>query len=159
MSSRYLCIEDIFDVVFHFAIFLAFGIDFTGSVLAYSIFFQWSTVVDRVHIPRSVHTLARDLRAVLLRTRSAIGPAVLLGGAALFLLRNEIGAPMRHLAPAVVTNPDQAATLFLFAIVLPLALGYLGLRAINAAKQVLQHEARAATLAGTNRARSASARG
>jgi hypothetical protein len=146
-------------VGFHFAIFLAFGIDFTASVIAYSIFFQWSTVIDRLRIPQSARMLAKDFRAVLWRTRLAVGPAVLLGGVALFLLHNRIGTPMRYLAAPVATNPDQAATLFLFAIVLPLALGYLGLRAINAAKQVLQHEAGSATLAGTNRARSASARG
>jgi hypothetical protein len=146
-------------VGFHFAIFLAFGIDFTGNVIAYSIFFPWSTVVDRLHIPQSARTLAKDVRAVLWRTRVAVGPAVLLGGVALFLLHNRIGTPMRYLAPPVVTNPDQAATLFLFAIVLPLALGYLGLRAINAASQFLQDAGGAATLAGTNRARSASARG
>ena len=123
-------------VVFHFAIFLAFGIDFTGNVVAYAIFFPWSTVVDRLRVPRAVHTVTDDLRAALARAGMAVGPVVLVGGACLFLLRDRIGTPMRHLAPPVVPNPDQAATLFLFALALPVALAYLGVRAIEAGKRV-----------------------
>jgi hypothetical protein len=123
-------------VVFHFAIFLAFGIDFTGNVVAYAIFFPWSTAVDRLRTPRALHTATGDLRSALSRARVLVGPAVLVGGAALFLLRDRIGTPMRHLAPPVVANPDQAATLFLFALALPVALAYLGVRAIDAARRV-----------------------
>lgn len=120
-------------VVFHFAIFLAFGIDFTGSVVAYSIFFPWSTAVDRVRVPRSAQALAGNVGGMLSRLRVVVGPAVLLGGVALFLLRDRIGAPMRHLAPPVVSNPDQAATIVLFAIALPVAFAYVLVRAASAA--------------------------
>jgi hypothetical protein len=50
----------------------------------------------------------------------------------LFLLRDRIGTPMRHLAPPVVSNPDQAATILLFAIALPVALAYILARAASA---------------------------
>jgi uncharacterized membrane protein YphA (DoxX/SURF4 family) len=125
-------------VVFHFAIFLAFGIDFTGSVVAYSIFFPWSMAVDRVRIPGPVRTLGSDLRAALSRLRVVIGLGVVLGGVALFLLRDRVGAPMRHLAPPVVSNPDQAATILLFAIALAVALAYILSRAAGLASRVSQ---------------------
>jgi Vitamin K-dependent gamma-carboxylase len=133
VSPRRLRIFCAAAVAFHFAIFLAFGIDFTASVVAYSIFFPWSTAVDRVRIHRSLATLAGDLGAMLSRLRVALGLAVLLGGVALFLLRDRIGMPMRHLAPPVVSNPDQAATILLFAIALPVALAYILSRAASAA--------------------------
>ena len=122
-------------VVFHFAVFLAFGIDFTANVVAYAIFFPWSTAVDRLRVPRAVHTVTGDLRAALSHARLVVGPVVLVGGAALFVLRDRIGTPMRHLAPPLVANPDQAATLSFFALVLPVALAYLGVRAIDAARR------------------------
>lgn len=146
-------------VVFHFAIFLAFGIDFTGSVVAYSIFFPWSTVVDRIRIPRSLNRRVNDLFSLLSRARVVVGLAVVFGGAALLLLRNWIGTPMRHLAPPVVSNPDQAATFLLFAIALSLALSYIGLRAVSSARRVLRpaatsaparQEAAAATVSGAD---------
>jgi hypothetical protein len=51
----------------------------------------------------------------------------------LFVLRDRIGMPMRHLAPPGVSNPDQAATILLFAIALPIALAYILSRAASAA--------------------------
>jgi hypothetical protein len=123
-------------VVFHFAIFLAFGIDFTASVVAYAIFFQWSTVVDRLHLPRRLHSRTDAVGAFLSRSGIAVGPAVALAGIGLFLLRDRFAAPMRYAASLVVTNPDRVATLSLFAIALLLAVAYLGLRATGSAKQV-----------------------
>jgi hypothetical protein len=123
-------------VVFHFAIFLAFGIDFTGSVVAYAIFFQWSTVVDRLQLPRRRHPPTDAVGAFLSRTGIAVGPAVALAGIGLFLLRDRFAAPMRYVASLVVTNPDRPATLSLFAIALLLAVAYLVLRAMGSAKQV-----------------------
>ena len=32
--------------MFHFAVFLAFGIAFTRNVVAYSIFFEWSRLIE-----------------------------------------------------------------------------------------------------------------
>jgi hypothetical protein len=129
-------------VVFHFAIFLAFGIDFTGSVVAYSIFFPWSAVGDRVRIPRVVHAVTDELGAMLTRARVVVAAAVLLAGGALFLLRDRIGTPMRHLASPVVSNADQAATMVVFAIALPLSFAYFGFRVVSAARHVRRRSRR-----------------
>jgi uncharacterized membrane protein YphA (DoxX/SURF4 family) len=121
-------------VVFHFGIFLVFGIDFTGSVVAYAIFFEWSTVIDRLHVPRAALALAERLCKFLAQIRAAIGPAVLVAGAALYLLTVRIGPPLRHLVSPVVANPDRAAALCVFGLALPVALTYIILNTTSAAR-------------------------
>lgn len=128
-------------VVFHFAIFLGFGIAFTGSVVAYSVFFEWSTVIDRLHVP-TAGAVAKHLCEFVSRARAAIGPAVLLAGAALYLLTDHIGVPMRYLASGVVTNPTRAATLFLFGLALPVALAYILRQTIMATRQIVRRRSR-----------------
>jgi hypothetical protein len=112
-------------VVFHFAVFLAFGIAFTRNVVAYSIFFEWSRLIDRLPVREAAHETAPHLRESLTRIRAWIGPAVLLAGVALYLLTEDVGAPIGHLAPRVVTSPSQSATFVVFAFALPAALAYL----------------------------------
>jgi uncharacterized membrane protein YphA (DoxX/SURF4 family) len=147
VSPRWIRLFCAAAVVFHFGIFLAFGIDFTGSVVAYSIFFEWSTVIDRLHVPRTTAALAKHFSESLSRIRAAVGPAVLLAGAALYLLTVHIGAPMRNLASRVVTNPDQAASLFAFGIALPVALIYIVLRTTSATRHIVRRRSKAARAA------------
>ena len=111
-------------VVFHFAIFLGFGIDFTASVVAYAVFFEWSAVIDRLRTPGTEPPASRAARELLWRRRAALGPAVLLAGVALYLLTDHFGAPIKRLAPRIVANPDQAATLLVFGVALAITLAY-----------------------------------
>ena len=67
-------------VVFHFVVFLAFGIAFTRNVVAYSVFFEWSRIIDRLHVPRAAEETTTHLRESLRRARVWIGAAVLLAG-------------------------------------------------------------------------------
>lgn len=138
LSPRWMRLFCAVAVLFHFAIFLAFGIDFTASVVAYAIFFEWSTIADRI-LPDAVHGTATRIGDLFRRARIAVGPAVLVAGAALYLLAARVGAPLRNVAPPVVSNPDQAATLCVFAVALPVALTYVAVRAIRTARQVTGH--------------------
>jgi hypothetical protein len=124
-------------VVFHFGIFLAFGIDFTPSVAAYAVFFEWSAVADRVAVPDGLRALPDPGRRLLRHTRAA-GAAVVLAGTALYLLRAHVGAPLRNVAPPVVANPDQAATLLVFAAAVPLAVAYIVFRGIRATRRLMR---------------------
>ena len=131
-------------VVFHFGVFLAFGIAFTASVVAYSVFFEWSSIIDRLHVGRAAGEIATHLREMLSRMRAVIGPVVLLAGVALYLLTVDIGAPIRRLAPRVVTGPDKAATLVFFVFALPVALTYIVLRMAGATTQLVQRRSETA---------------
>jgi uncharacterized membrane protein YphA (DoxX/SURF4 family) len=125
-------------VLFHFAIFLAFGIDFTASIVAYAIFFEWSPVADRILASDMLRAVASRIAALFQRARRAVGAVVLVAGAGLYLLTAGVGAPLRDAASPVFANPDQAATLFVFAVALPLALAYIALRASRHAGRVMR---------------------
>jgi len=134
-------------VVFHFTIFLAFGIDFTRSVVAYSIFFEWSGVIDRLYVKRTAEPIADRVGQLLTRMMPAIGPLVVVTGVALYLLTLRIGAPVRYITEPVATNPDRAATLIAFGVVLPLALVYLVVHTRNATNRVVRRGSRASRAA------------
>jgi hypothetical protein len=132
-------------VVFHFAVFLAFGIAFTRNVVAYSIFFEWSRLIDHLHVRQAAEeTATTHLRESLTRIRAWIGPAVLLAGAALYLLTENVGAPIGHLAPRVVTSPNQSATFVVFEFALPAALAYVVFQTASVTTRLM--ERRRATL-------------
>jgi hypothetical protein len=134
-------------VVFHFGIFLAFGIDFAGSVVAYCVFFEWSTVIDRLHAPRTAGPIAQHLRELIPRIRAAIVPAVVLAGVVLYLITVHIGAPLRYLAPPVVANRDQSAALFVFGLAVPVALTYLVAQTTSATRQFARRRSEPTTAA------------
>jgi hypothetical protein len=125
-------------VVFHFAVFLAFGIAFTRNVVAYSIFFEWSRLIDRLRVHRAAEESVTRLRDSLTRIRAWIGAAVLLAGVALYLLTEDVGAPIGHLAPRVVTSPNQSATFAVFAVALPGALAYLVFHTARATTRIME---------------------
>ena len=53
-------------------------------------------------------------------------------GAALYLLTEDVGAPIGHLAPRVLTSANQSATLVVFVLALPVALGYIVHQTVSA---------------------------
>jgi uncharacterized membrane protein YphA (DoxX/SURF4 family) len=123
-------------VVFHFGAFVAFGIDFTGSVVAYAIFFEWSMVVDRVRVPRTSRATAEYIRDLLPRIRLVLGPAVVLAGVGLFLFSVRFGSPISSLTSRFATNPDRAAAFLVFGVAISGALAYAVARATGATKQI-----------------------
>jgi hypothetical protein len=130
-------------VAFHFGVFLAFGIDFTGSVVAYAIFFEWAMVVDRVHVPRTSRAAAGQFRDLLPRMRFVLGPAVFLAGVGLYLFSDRFGSPIRLLTSPLATNPDRAAAFLVFGVALSGALAYTAVRATSATKQLRRRFAEA----------------
>ena len=123
-------------VVFHFGIFVAFGIDFTGSVVVYAIFFEWSMVVDRVHVPRTSRATGEQIRNLLPRIRLVLAPVVLLSGVGLYLLRDRFGSPISSLTGRFATNPDRASAFLVFGVALSGALAYAVIRATSATRQL-----------------------
>ena len=146
-------------VVFHFAVFLAFGIDFTRNVVAYSIFFEWSIITGRLHVPQTAPESAPHLNEPLKRIRAWIGLAVLLAGVALYLLTEDVGAPIGHLAPRVVTSPNQSATFVVFVFALPAALAYTMFQTAGATTRFMQRRSKTAPRAESATSRSASSTG
>jgi hypothetical protein len=69
---------------------------------------------------------------------------VLLAGVALYLLTVDIGAPIRRLAPRIVTSPYQAATLVVFVFAFPVALTYIILQTVGATTQFMQRRSQTA---------------
>jgi uncharacterized membrane protein YphA (DoxX/SURF4 family) len=133
-------------VVFHFGAFIAFGIDFTGSVVAYAIFFEWSIVLDQVHVPRTTRTtraIAEQFRDLLPRIRFVLGPAVFLAGIGLYLFSDRFGSPISSLTGRFVTNPDRVAAFLVFGVALSGALGYVVVRATSATRQLRRRFAEA----------------
>jgi len=115
-------------VLFHLGILLTFDIDFTGNVVAYAIFFEWSYVVDRARplqrFPWAT-AFARRARLTLARSRAPIGAAVFAAGVALYLVTRRVGKPAEYVAGWITTRPGRVAPLVLFVFVLPIAVAYL----------------------------------
>jgi hypothetical protein len=130
-------------VVFHFGAFVAFGIDFTGSVVAYAIFFEWSMVVDRAQVPRTSRASAGQFRNLLPRIRFVLGPAVFLAGVGLYLFSDRFGSPITSLTGRFATNPDRAAAFLVFGVALSGALAYAVVRATSATRQLRRRFAEA----------------
>ena len=123
-------------VAFHFGVFVAFGIDFTGSVVAYAIFFEWSMVVGRVHVPWTSRPTAEQVRDFLPRIRLVLGPAVFLAGVGLYMFSVHFGSPISSLTSRFATSPDRAAAFLVFGVALSGALAYAVVRATSATKQI-----------------------
>jgi uncharacterized membrane protein YphA (DoxX/SURF4 family) len=128
-------------VVFHLGVFIGLNIDFTGNVVAYAVFFEWSTVVDYVHRAPRATALAKNVRRRLARNRAPIGLAVLMAGVALYLLTMRFGVPIRYLARRITTNSSKAATLLLFALAIPIAFAYIGIQITHASRYMTRHRA------------------
>jgi uncharacterized membrane protein YphA (DoxX/SURF4 family) len=130
-------------VVFHLGAFIAFGIDFTGNVVAYAIFFEWSMVVDRVQVPRTSRAITRQFRDLLPRIRFVLGPAVFLAGIGLYLFSDRYGSPITSLTGRLATNPDRAAAFLVFGVALSGALAYAVVRATSATRHLRRRFAEA----------------
>jgi uncharacterized membrane protein YphA (DoxX/SURF4 family) len=118
-------------VLFHLAIFVAFGIDFTANVAAYAVFFEWSMLVDRLE-GAELRARARAVRSWLASRRAWIVVGVLGLAGALAVIADHVGAPVVHVANRFSTRPNRVAVLLVFAIAVPLAVGYLAVCARNA---------------------------
>ena len=115
-------------VVFHFAIFIAFGIEFTANVVTYAVFFEWSVVVDRIH-GAELRTRAGAVRSRLAAHRAFVGLFALTIGVAVSIATDRIGPPVVYVAQRFAARPTWAASVVVFAVAVPLALGYLVFRA------------------------------
>jgi len=118
-------------VLFHFAIFIAFGIDFTANVAAYAVIFEWSILVDRLD-GTELQTRARAVRSWLAAKRAWVVLGVLAVAAAVSIVADRVGSPVGYLAHQFSNRPSRVAALLVFAVAVPLAVGYLAVRARNA---------------------------
>src|SRR5262249_36226399 len=95
-------------VLFHFAIFIAFGIDFTANVAAYAVFFEWSILVDQVD-GIQLQRWARAVRARLASSRAWVIIGVIVVAGALSIAVDRVGAPVVYVTQQVSTHPNRVA--------------------------------------------------
>jgi hypothetical protein len=118
-------------VLFHFAIFIAFGIDFTANVAAYAVFFEWSILVDRI-AGTGLQRRARVVRSRLASNRAWVVVAVVAVAGASSIAANRVGTPVVYVTQRISTRPNRVAALLVFAVAVPLAVGYLAVRVRDA---------------------------